>query len=106
MTSDRPATLTLNRFGPRALSFFSGLGMMVFSALTIQHFFVANYPASIWQGSYCDINAYFNCSNAAFSPIAQVAGVPIGYFGLVAGALVCLGTVFPSEAFERTNKTL
>jgi protein-disulfide isomerase/uncharacterized membrane protein len=106
MTSDNPAALTLNPSWPRALSFFSGLGMMVFSALTIQHFFAANYPATIWQGSYCDINAYFNCGNAAFSPIAQVAGVPIGYFGMVVGALVCLGALFPSAAFERSNKSL
>jgi len=99
--------LTLNGTSwPRALSFVSGLGMAVASALTVQHFFAANYPASIWVGSFCDISAFFNCDSAAFTAIAQLAGVPLGYFGLVVGALVCLGAVFPSAAFERTNKSI
>lgn len=87
----------------RMLGFISGLGMMVFSALTIQHFFAANYPETIWAGSFCDINAFFNCDSSAFSPISQFFGVPIGYFGLMVGALVALGVVLPSEGFERTN---
>ena len=90
----------------RWLGFASGLGMMAFSALTIRHFFAANYPVSIWAGSFCDISAFFNCNSSAFSPIAQVAGVPLGYFGLMTGALLALGAVFPSPSFERTNKTI
>jgi len=102
-----PQSLTLNGTSwPRTLSFISGLGMMVASALTIQHFFAANYPGSIWVGSFCDISAFFNCDSAAFSAISQIAGVPLGYFGLVVGALVSLGALFPSVAFERTNKTI
>ncbi len=66
---------------PRALSFISGLGMMAASVLTIIHFFQANYPATIFQGSFCDISAFFNCDSSAFSSISQVAGVPLGYFG-------------------------
>ncbi len=91
---------------PRALSFFSGLGMMAASVLTIRHFFLANYPATIYQGSFCDINAFFNCDSSAFSPISQLFGVPLGYFGLVLGLLVALGAVFPSPSFERTNASL
>ncbi len=100
-------SLTLNGAHlPRALSFVSGLGMMLFSVLTIQHFFGKNYPETIWQGSFCDINAFFNCNSSASSPIAAVFDIPLGYFGLVVGALVSLGAAFPSEAFERTNKTI
>lgn len=80
--------------------------MIAFSVLTIRHFFAANYPASIYAGSFCDINAFFNCNSSAFSPLAQIAGVPLGYFGLFLGALVCLGVLFPSEKFERTNNSL
>ena len=80
--------------------------MIAFSALTIRHFFAANYPASIFAGSFCDINAFFNCNSSAFSALAQIAGVPLGYFGFFLGTLVCLGVLFPSEAFERTNNTL
>jgi protein-disulfide isomerase/uncharacterized membrane protein len=88
---------------PRILSFFSGIGMMTASILTIQHFFLANYPESIFEGSFCDISAFFNCDSSAFSSISQVIGIPIGFFGLIVGALVTLGTLFPSESFERTN---
>jgi uncharacterized membrane protein/protein-disulfide isomerase len=100
-------SLTLNGAKlPRALSFISGLGMMLFSALTIQHFFAANYPETIWQGSFCDISAFFNCNSSAFSSISAVMGVPLGYFGLLVGALVTVGAAFPSVPFERTNKTI
>lgn len=91
---------------PRALSFVSGAGMIAASVLTIRHFFLANFPSSIFQGSFCDINAFFNCDSSAFSVISQIGGVPLGYFGLVVGVLVALGAVFASEAMERTNKTI
>jgi uncharacterized membrane protein len=91
---------------PRTLSFAAGVGMMVGSLLTIQHFFAANYPASIYEGSFCDINAFFNCDGSAHSRISQILGVPLGYFGLMVGGLVCIGALFPSERFERTNRSI
>jgi len=90
----------------RSLSFVAGAGMMTASVMTMRHFFMANYPETIWQGSFCDISAFFNCDSSAFSVISQVAGVPLGYFGLIVGALVALGAIFPSAAFERTNKSI
>jgi len=100
-------SLTLGaRFGPRMLSFAAGLGMVVTSAITVNHFYAANYPESIYEGSVCDISAFFNCDSSAFSVFAHIGGVPIGYFGMVVGALVMLGVLFPSSQFERTNKTL
>jgi len=100
-------TLTLSGLKPRlVLSFLSGAGMIVASYMTIDHFFRANYPRTIWEGSFCDISAFFNCDSSAFSVISQVLGVPLGYLGMFMGALIVLGTLFPSEAFERTNKSL
>ncbi len=97
-------TLTLNRLRwPRIVSFVSGIGMMASAFLTMRHFFLANYPENIFEGTFCDISAFFNCDSSAFSSIAQVMGIPIGYFGLIVGALVALGAVFPSQSFERTN---
>jgi len=90
----------------RFWSFFAGAGMIAASVLTIQHFFNANFPESIFRGSFCDISAFFNCDSSAYSSIAHFHGVPMGYFGLFAGALVVLGVLFPSAAFERTNKFL
>lgn len=91
---------------PRILSFISGLGMIVASVMTIEHYFAANFPETIFEGSFCDINAFFNCDSSAFSVISQIRGVPLGFFGLIVGGLVSLGAVFPSEAFERSNKSI
>jgi protein-disulfide isomerase/uncharacterized membrane protein len=90
----------------RMMSFFAGLGMMVASVLTIRYYFAANFPSSIFEGSFCDISAFLNCDSSAYSVISQVAGVPLGYFGLVVGGLVSLGALFPSAGFERTNKAI
>lgn len=89
-----------------ALSFVAGVGMAVFSVLTIDHYYAANFPESIFEGSFCDISAFFNCDSSAYSTISSIAGVPLGYFGMVVGVLVALGAVFPTAGFERTNKTL
>ena len=94
------------RTGLRWLSYLFGLGMVIASILTIDHFYSANYPTSIYQGSFCDINTFFNCDSSANSVIAEIGGVPLGYFGLLVGALVMLGAVFPSPSFERSNKTI
>jgi uncharacterized membrane protein len=91
---------------PRVLSFLSGIGMIVFSIMTIDHYYAANYPESIFEGSFCDISAFFNCDSSAYAAISAIAGVPLGYFGVVVGALVALGVVLPSTSFERTNKTI
>jgi uncharacterized membrane protein len=107
MTMDNSRTLTLSGWKVRrVLSFIAGLGMIAASAMTIRHFFLANYPKTIFAGSFCDISAFFNCDSSAFSPISQIMGIPLGFFGLFLGALVALGTIFPSAAFERTNKSL
>jgi uncharacterized membrane protein/thiol-disulfide isomerase/thioredoxin len=74
--------------------------------MTIDHYFAANFPETIFEGSFCDINAFFNCDSSAFSNLSQIAGVPLGYFGLFVGGLVSLGALLPSPAFERTNKSI
>jgi uncharacterized membrane protein/predicted DsbA family dithiol-disulfide isomerase len=93
-------------FGRRLLIFIAGAGMAAASALTIQHFFQANFPESIFKGAFCDINAFFNCNSSAYARIAHFRGVPLGYWGLVLGILVCVGPVFPSGPFARTLKAL
>jgi uncharacterized membrane protein/protein-disulfide isomerase len=106
---DKPQGRTLTLDGlklPRVLSFIAGSGMIAASVMTMDHFFKANYPKTIFAGSFCDISAFFNCDSSAFSKISQIMGIPLGFFGMVMGLLVVLGAVFPSEAFERTNKSL
>jgi len=100
-------SLTLKGAGfRRCWSFIAGAGMITASVMTIRHFFNANFPESIFKGSFCDISVFFNCDSSAYSTIAHFRGVPMGFFGLMAGALVVLGTLFPSASFERTNKLL
>jgi uncharacterized membrane protein len=100
-------TLTLDGMNWRRLfGFLFGAGMIVASIMTIQHYYAANFPESIFEGSFCDISAFFNCDSSAYSVISQIGGVPLGYFGMFVGALVCLGTLLPSTAFERTNKAI
>jgi protein-disulfide isomerase/uncharacterized membrane protein len=77
--------------------------MAAASFLTLQHYFQANYPESIYEGSFCDISAFFNCDSSAFSAVSQVLDIPLGFFGLFVGLLVSLGALFPSEKFEKTN---
>jgi uncharacterized membrane protein/protein-disulfide isomerase len=99
--------LTLKGAGFRRWgSFIAGAGMITASVMTIRHFFNANFPGSIFEGAFCDVSAFFNCDSSAYSSIAHFHGVPMGFFGVMAGALVVLGTLFPSAAFERTNKLL
>ena len=102
-----PRSLTLPGSGARRWwSVFAGAGMIAASVMTIRHFYLANFPESIFAGSFCDISSFFNCDSSAYSSIAQFSGVPMGYFGLFVGALVVLGGLFPSASFERTNKSL
>jgi protein-disulfide isomerase/uncharacterized membrane protein len=79
--------------------------LVIFTAyINLQHFFAANFPSSIYSGSFCDFTAFFNCDNSAFSFISHILGVPIGYFGMAVGLASFMGILFPSAAFERTNK--
>src|SRR5512137_453222 len=90
----------------RVLSLIAALGMIAASVMTIRHYFLANYPKTIFAGSFCDISAFFNCDSSAFSEISAVFGIPLGFFGAFLGSLFVLGAIFPSEKFERTNKSL
>jgi len=77
--------------------------VIVSSYLSLRHFFAANFPASIYDGSFCDFSAFFNCDNSAYSFIAKIFDVPLGYFGIAIGLASLMGIIFPSAAFERTN---
>jgi len=101
---DRNESLTLNGGWFRFWSFFTGLGMAVASFLTIDHFFRANFPETIFTGSFCDISSFFNCNSSAYSSIAHFQGVPLGYWGLVVGILVMIGAALPSFSMEKVNK--
>ncbi|MDD8021374.1 MAG: vitamin K epoxide reductase family protein [Acidobacteriota bacterium] len=99
-------SLTMNGYWLRFWSLVTGLGMTIASYLTIDHFFKANFPETIFTGSFCDISSFFNCNSSAYSSIAHFQGVPLGYWGLVLGLLVMLGAFLPSPRLEKVNKLL
>jgi uncharacterized membrane protein len=87
--------------------FLCGLAMVLFSALRIHHFFEANYQVMYgWRGSVCDVGSWLNCNNFDYSVLAQIGSIPLGYFGLMVGGLVCMGAIFPSAAIDRTNRAV
>ncbi len=100
----QPRTDGKSRFG--WLPFFSGLGMALFSILAIHHYFAANYPATMFRGEFYDFSMHCNCDSLDYSELSRIGRVPLGYFGLVAGCVVCLGALFPASALERASRTL
>lgn len=100
-------SLTLRRINPISiLHLIVSILVILSSYVSLRHFFLANFPTSIYEGSFCDFSTFFNCDNSAFSFIADIFGVPLGYFGIAVGLASLMGIFFPSEAFERTNKFL
>lgn len=98
-------SLTLGRFNKvYILHLITSILVIISSFLSLRHYFLANFPSSIFSGSFCDISAFFNCDNSAYSFIAEIYGIPLGYFGIVVGMASLMGIFFPSYAFERTNK--
>ena len=91
----------------RVTSLAAGAGMAVASYMTIRHFFAANYPESIWEGSFCDISAFFNCDSSAYSSISAIAGVPIGVFtDMLLGVWAANKDVLGASEAETTGKVL
>lgn len=84
----------------------AAIGMAVFSILTMQHYFATNYPIT-GAPSICTENTpLLNCAAAASSPIAQIAQVPIGYFGLCVAILFFLGAIFSSDQLDGTLRLI
>lgn len=106
---DRIATMQPRSDGKSRISWlliFFGLGMALFSVLAIHHYFAANYPATMFLGEFYDFSMHCNCDSFDYSELSRIGGVPLGYFGLVAGCLVCLAALFPASALERANRTV
>jgi len=98
-------SLTMNRVNRISIIHLVVSLLVIFSSyLSLRHFFLANFPTSIFDGSFCDVSSFFNCDSSAFSFIAHIFGVPLGYFGIAIGTASFMGILFPSPEFERTNK--
>ncbi len=104
--TDLPGPDSIPGIVGRTLGFLAGLGMVWASILSIDHFFQANYPTSLYDGGFCDINAFFNCDSSTYSALAQFGGVPMGYFGAFMGLVVMTWALIADGDRARTVRFL
>ncbi len=71
------------------------------------HFYQTFFPTKLGgASSLCDLSSFWNCDSATYSPISNIAGVPIALLGLVLNIFYLFGSIFPSDEYEQTSKTL
>lgn len=71
------------------------------------HFYDTLYPTTLGGAkSLCNISDFFNCDAATYSPLSQLGGVPISFFGLVVGLLFLFTSLMPSESMEKTASAI
>lgn len=101
-------SLTLNGLTtPNVINLLMGLGIIGLTIYLTSYFFDAHFPAGIaGNKGMCDLNSFFTCSGATLSPVSNLFGIPVAFFGLIFGISIVVGTIFPSENFERTNKLI
>lgn len=80
-----------------------GLAMVSVSAYLTHHYFEALFPTSLSMGSICDISRFWNCDNAALSPLGNIFNVPTSLFGLVFGLMILFGAIARKTAITQTN---
>ncbi len=76
--------------------------MIIFSIYLTSHYFDLRFPTGLENMSVCNFSQFFNCDKTAYSPMSNIAGVPISIFGIIIGALTMIGFIFKSENYEKT----
>jgi protein-disulfide isomerase/uncharacterized membrane protein len=94
----------------------SGLNFLfiIISALMIgvsiyltNHFYETLFPSKLGGAkSICDISAFFNCDAATYSPLSNIVGIPISFFGIISGCIFLFSSLMPSEALEKTSSAI
>src|SRR5688572_8217568 len=79
------------------LAGFALIGLAAASASTWVHYDILNNP--LYGGSFCDVNATLNCTEAYTSRYGAFAGVPVALLGALffAGVLVLIALCAPSR---------
>ncbi len=109
MTLPNKKTLTCGGFSvPLAIFILISVIATITSAYLALHYYDVRFPSGLKDAAsgICNLNSFFNCDSATFSVIADLGGVPIAALGAVLSALFFLSGLFPSLAWEQTNKTL
>jgi protein-disulfide isomerase/uncharacterized membrane protein len=80
------------------------IGMFATSLYLTKHYYDTLYPANLASGEgLCNLNRFFNCDTATYSPLAAPFDVPISFLGLMLSGLLLFGSIFPSRAMEQTQ---
>ncbi len=80
------------------------IGMMSLSLYLTLHYFRMRFPESLsLETSICDFSSFWSCDAANFSSIAALAGIPLGFFGVLLSGFFLIGSLFPSQKMEQTN---
>lgn len=105
---DNQKTLTLKGMtGLNFLFVFISAAMIGVSIYLTSHFYETLFPAKLGGAkSICDISSFFNCDAATYSPLSNLAGVPISFFGIIIGCIFLFSSLMPSESLEKTSSAL
>lgn len=92
---------------PKLLFIFLNMASVAVSIYLINHFFTEHFPTTLGSPqSICDISTFWSCSSTTYSPLSQIALIPIGVFSLILGIFHLTYSLFPSEQAEATGKFL
>ena len=72
------------------------------TAYLTNNYFAVHFPDGMSSSSACDINSFLNCDAATLSPLSNIFGVPISFFGLLIGIFALFGYLFNSPNYEGT----
>ena len=98
--------LTLNGLTiPNTIFILLNTAMIVVGLYLTNHFYEISFPTGFDGGSsLCSGDGFFSCDKTTLSALGSILYIPTSFFGILVGAMAIFGAVFPSEAFERTNK--
>ena len=105
---EQKKSLTLNGMtGMNFLFIMNAAAMIGVSIYLTTHYYDTLYPTQLGgAGSLCNLSNYFNCDAATYSKISNIAGVPIGFFGIIVGLLFIFSALMPSAAMEKTANAI
>jgi protein-disulfide isomerase/uncharacterized membrane protein len=101
---EKQRSLTMNGItGLNFIYIINSVAMIAVSIYLTTHFYQTLYPTTLGgPGSLCDISNFFNCDAATYSPLSNLAGIPISTFGVLMGLLFLFSSIMPSVAMEKT----
>jgi protein-disulfide isomerase len=101
---EKQRSLTMNGItGINFLYIMNAVAMIGVSIYLTTHFYQTLYPTTLGgAGSLCDISNFFNCDAATYSPLSNIAGIPISTFGALIGLLFLFSSIIPSASMEKT----